>query len=141
VRDDVAPPAPLVRLLTPGVYLAQTHDGSQMTQLAARPGPGVLAWVPASAAAFVHDPGAGPSLGARLQMLANPPAPRRGLGGQSAAQLAEELHQLEAIAGLAALGGAAVQPGVASSQNPVDRLAAWILNQSGPPDATAESGP
>jgi len=141
VRDDVAPPAPLVRLLTPGVYLAQTHDGSQMAQLAARPGPGVLAWVPSSAAAFVHDPVAGPSLGARLQLLADPPAPRRGLGGQSAAQLSEELRQLEAIAGLAALGAAAAQPGAAGSENPVDRLAAWILSQSGPPDTAAEAGP
>jgi len=141
VRDDISPPAPLVRLLTPGVYLAQTHDGSELTQLAARPGPGVLAWVPPCAAAFVHDPVAGPSLGARFKLLADPPAPRRGLGGQSAAQLSEELHQLEAIAGLATLGAAAAQPGVAGSENPVDRLAAWILSQAGPADTATEPGP
>ena len=141
VRDDMSPPAPLVRLLTPGVYVAQTHDGSQMTELAARPGPGVVAWVPASAAAFVHDPVAGPSLGARLQMLADPPAPRRGLGGLSASQLAEELRQLEAIAGLAALGAGASPPGAAGSENPVDRLAAWILNQAGPADSPDVAGP
>jgi hypothetical protein len=141
VRDEAAPPAPLVRLLTPGVYLAQTHDGSQMTQFAARPGPGVLAWVPPCAAAFVHDPIAGPSLGARFQMIADPPAPRRGLGGLSASQLAEELHQLEAIAGLASLGAGAAAPGAAGGGSPVDRLAAWILSQATPADAPGEAGP
>jgi hypothetical protein len=140
VRDDVSPPAPLVRLLTPGLYLAQTHDGSEMTPLAAWPGPGVVAWVPSCAAAFVHDPAAGPTLGARFKLLSTPSAPRHGVGGQSATQLAEELSQLESIAGLATLGGAAVPPGAAGEASPVDKLAAWILSQASPAGTTVESG-
>jgi hypothetical protein len=139
VRDDVAPPAPLVRLITPGVYLAQTHDGAQLAKLVDWTGPGVVAWVPAGAAAFVHDPAAGPSLGARLNVLADPPAPRRGLGTLSAAQLTEELRQLEAIAGLG-VAGAAGTPLTGTSENPVDRLAAWILGQADLASATAEAG-
>jgi len=141
VQDETAPPAPLVRLITPGVYVAQTHDGAQLTQLAALSGPGILAWVPTSAASFVHDPAAGPTLGARLQVLADSPVPRRGLGGLSAAQLSEELRQLEAIAGLATLGNAADALGAKESHNPVDRLATWILNQASLAEVAGGTGP
>ncbi|HEX9166862.1 MAG TPA: hypothetical protein VF862_13195, partial [Gemmatimonadales bacterium] len=102
VRDEVSAPAPLVRLVTPGVWLAQSHDGGELPQLARYQGPAVLAWVPEGSAAFTHDPAASPVLGARLQVRNNPPAPRKGLGGVSSAQLAEELRQLEAMAGIAA---------------------------------------
>lgn len=127
VRDDVAPPAPLVRLITPASWLAQSHDGAEVAALADHPGPGVLAWMPPSAAAFVHDPQASPVLGARLKVLSDPPAPRRGLGGFSASQLADELRQLEALAGIAVGGAAAIR---GPSDEPVDRLTAWILGQA-----------
>ncbi len=135
-RDDTAPPAPLVRLTSPGIYLAQTHDGAQLKNLSAWSGPGIVAWVPESSAAFVHDPAAGPALGARIQMLSEASAPRRGLGGLSAAQLADELRQLEALASAtmsdAALAGR-------SNKDPVDRLAAWILSQANVADDAAKN--
>lgn len=138
VRDEVAPPAPLVRLITPGVYLAQSHDGSQLPRLAAWQGPGILAWLPPGTASFVHDPAAGSSLASRLQVLSDPPAPRRALGGQSAAQLTEELRQLEALAGLGT--GGAAGPVSGASEDPADRLAAWILSQADLAGTTAEAG-
>jgi len=128
VRDEVAPPAPLVRLITPAAYLVQSHDGTQLLAVAAYPGPGVLAWMPASAAAFVHDPLASPVLGARVRLLSDPPPPRRGLGGLSAAQLADDLRQLEAIAGISTAATAGQISG--PSEQPVDRLTAWILSQA-----------
>jgi hypothetical protein len=128
VRDDLASPAPLVRLVTPGTWLAQSHDGAELPALARHQGPAVLAWVPAGSAAFIHDPAASPVLGARLQVRNDPPAPRKGMGGLSAAQLTEELRQLEAMAGITAAGAAPVIAG--PSEEPADRLAAWILGQA-----------
>lgn len=127
VRDGVAPSAALVRLVTPGLYVVQTHDGAQLSDLAARDGPGVVAWVPESSAAFVHDPAAGATLPARLQVLHMPPGPRRRLGGRSASQLAEERAQLDTLAQLGAPVPAAAP---AASNDPVDRLTDWILRQA-----------
>ena len=128
VRDSVAPPAALVRLVSPGVLVAQTLDGAAVSAVAAWAGPSVIAWVPAGCAAFIHDPDQSGGLGARLRILSDAVPPRRGLGGQSASQLAEELHQLEAMAGLATTPAGAVAAG--DSAHPVDRLAAWILTQA-----------
>lgn len=135
VRDDSAPPAPLVRLLSPGVLAVQSRDGSGLEAVAAASGPAVFAWVPEASAAFVHDPAGGPTLSARLRVSATPAAPRRGLGGQSAVQLAEELRQLEALAGMGAAG--TVPAG--DSDQPADRLAAWILSQADLGAAAAEA--
>lgn len=128
VRDGAVPPAPLVRLMTPGVFVAQSHDGSELERFAAWSGPGVFAWMPSAAARFVHDPGGGPWLANRLSLGSEPAMPRRGLGAWSAAQLAEELRQLQALAaapppaqaGFDAPGGA----------DPVDRLAAWLISRA-----------
>ena len=128
VRDDVAPPAALVRLISPRTFVAQTLDGAELALLVDRPGPSVVAWVPAGSAGFVHDPDASSVIGARLRILSEAVPPRRSLGGQSAAQLADELRQLEAMAGLATASAGAVVSG--DSTHPVDRLAAWILTQA-----------
>jgi hypothetical protein len=125
-RGATAPLAPLVRLITPNVYVAQTHDGAQLAALAQRDGPGVVAWLPETSAAFVHDPAAGDTLATRLHVIAVPTAPRHGVGAMSAFQLAEERAQLEALIRHALIESVAASP-VASS-DPVDKLAAWILH-------------
>jgi len=125
VRGD-APPAPLVRLITPQTFVLQTGDGAGLERLAASPGAGIAAWLPEGAARFVHDPGAGASLADRLdvQELPETRKPRR-LGGRSSHQQAEELAQLAALASRAGVGAVGVPAGV-----PVDRLASWLLQQS-----------
>jgi hypothetical protein len=128
VRDGAVPPAPLVRLMTPGVFVAQSHDGAELERFAAWAGPGVFAWMPAAAAAFVHDPAGGPWLANRLTVSSTPAMPRRGLGGWSAAQLAEELRQLQALA--AAPPPANAGFGAPGGADPVDRLAAWLISRA-----------
>ncbi len=128
VRNDVAPPAALVRLISPRTLVAQILDGAELGPLLDRTGPSVVAWVPPGSAGFVHDPDASSVLGARLRILSEATPPRRSLGGQSATQLSDELRQLEAMAGLATASAGAVAGG--DSTHPVDRLAAWILTQA-----------
>ncbi len=131
-------PAPLVRLITPGIFVIQTHDGSGLEQLALYDGPGIGALVPESAARFVHDPRAGKYLGARLTLTHLPATePKMSVGGQSGSQQAEELRQLRALADstagtgpVAATDSAATPVTPAAPANPVDKLAAWLLSQA-----------
>lgn len=138
VRGE-AVPAALVRLITPGVFVLQTVDGSGLDRLAAAEGPGVAALVPEGAARFLHDPAAGREPWERLRVDFLPDsAPRRALGGMSAAQQAEELAQLRALMGapVAGVTAAGVGPGVVGGAvspapaDPVDKLAAWLLRQA-----------
>jgi hypothetical protein len=128
VRGD-APFAPLARLLTPGVFVAQSEDGQEIGRLAAHPGPGVLALVPESAARFVHDPAAGPAWWDRLAISRLPdaaPPPR--LGGRSAAQQKEELAHLAALARRPAPVAAPAE--AAPAADPAAQLAQWLLAQA-----------
>jgi hypothetical protein len=56
-------PAPLARLMAPGILVAQAGDPEAFERLASFPGPGVAALVPEGAARFVHDPDAEPGDG------------------------------------------------------------------------------
>jgi hypothetical protein len=128
-------PAPLIRLITPGTFVLQTHDGTGLDRLAAFDGPGIAALVPETAARFMHDPSGGPELGDRLTISYLPEKEPRGtVGGMSGAQQAQELRQLRALgarpaAGAAAAAGTPVAPSPAPS-DPVGKLATWLLNQA-----------
>ena len=129
-------PAPLARLVTPGVFVMQTADVGALEQLPAD-APAVVALVGAGAATFVHDPRTGGEPRERLRVLSRPDAPRRAQAGLSAWQQQEELALLDALATSAPAreGAAAEHPSDTSetlSTDPVDRLAAWLLAQSGP---------
>jgi hypothetical protein len=128
-------PAPLARLVTPGVFVMQTTDVGSLAQLPADV-PAVVAVVGAGAATFVHDPRSPGGAGERLRILSKPDAPRRALAGLSAWQQQQELALLEALAASGpATGAAAARPSDTSetlSTDPVDRLAAWLLAQSKP---------
>lgn len=138
VVEGDCPPAPLVRLVTPGTFVLQTHDGSGLDRLAGWGGPGVAALLPESAARFVHDPAAGAAPWDRLAITSMPEgAPRRAIGGLSALQQAEELDLLRAL-GTKPAGappatepaGAAAPVAATASADPVESLAAWILRQA-----------
>ncbi len=147
VVQGEAPPAPLVRLITPGTYVLQTHDGSGLDRLAGWDGPGVAAWMPESAARFVHDPSAGSTPADRITVDHMPDEKSvRPVSGTSVFQQLEELRQLDflatappalaapaAPAALAApAGGSAAPP---APPAPADKLAAWLLQQADLPDA------
>ncbi|HKK07524.1 MAG TPA: hypothetical protein VKA44_01420 [Gemmatimonadota bacterium] len=139
VVEGSAPPAPLVRLITPGTFVLQTEDPAELERSAAFDGPAVAALFPegSGAACFAHDPGAGPALAARLAVRTLPAAESlRPVGPISAAQQAEELAQLATLAATA--GGEAGAPSTngdhapegGDAAEPADRLAAWLLRQA-----------
>lgn len=130
VRGE-APPAPLARLVTPGVYVQQAREEGDLAGLGAWRGCGIAALLEhGDVATFVHDPDAGATYAERLSIAALPKErPTRGLGGWSAAQLAEGLAHLE---GLASAGGLPLTTDGAGEapSDPVDKLAAWLLTQA-----------
>jgi hypothetical protein len=98
VRGE-APPAALVRLVTPRTFVLQTSDAAELSRVAGFAGPGVAALVPESAARFVHDPARGVHLHQRITVVGLPKNKTCDrLGDLSGFQQAEELGQLEALA-------------------------------------------
>jgi len=127
VRGE-SPPAPLVRFISPGTFVLQTTDDTGLDRLAACEGPAMAALLPEGAACFVHDPAGGPALAKRLQVTHLPSdPPQKALGGISATQQAEDLQQLTT---LAAAAGVSAGPPATVPDNPVDKLAAWLIRQA-----------
>jgi hypothetical protein len=125
-------PAPLVRLITPRAFVAQADDPAVVKRLGETGGPGLVALMPAGTARFVHDPADGPTLGQRLSVTVVPSLDgKKRFGPFTAAQQREELDQLEALQAAAAAGpaGASLAAGGAGA-DPVDKLAAWLLQQA-----------
>lgn len=139
IVDPPAPPAALVRLITPGVLVVQTADPAELGELLAFEGPAAVALVPASAARFVHDPRRGPTLAARLAVQHLPAEDARGaLGTLSAFRRGEELRQLASLrdaCDAAALVADAPVPVEVAVAQPADQLAAWLLRQADLSDA------
>lgn len=142
VVQGEAPPAALVRLISPGVLVQQTTDVSELEWIASFDGPGVVALVADSAAHFRHDPAAGPRLADRLVITNLPDRKPRRLGVSSGFQQREDLSQLEALAALAT-AAAEKDPGVSETEAPPDdrspvasapddasKLSAWLLRQA-----------
>ena len=138
VADGPVAPAPLVRLITPGVLVMQEHDADALLLFAGWPGAAVAAILPAAAARFTHDPSAGRESWQRLTVAIDPAAQIARVGGLTAAQQKEELHQLSTLASRPAAPAApAAEINAAASSDPADRLASWLLQQAGltPPGA------
>ncbi|HSG81226.1 MAG TPA: hypothetical protein VLC48_03175, partial [Gemmatimonadota bacterium] len=127
-----APPAPLVRLITPSTFVMQTSEEAELEKFAAAAAPAIAALMPAAAARFVHDPAAGERLQDRLKVSQTPEKPpRKKLGGMSALQQKGELDQLQALAAsreaeLPVEDAAA--PAVTMTS--VDKLASWLLSNT-----------
>jgi len=135
VVEGECAPAPLSRLITPTTLVIQTDADDGLEPLARWSGAAVAAWVPASAARFVHDPAGGVDPWRRLTVHYMPEPPRHAVGGLSPGQQAEDLRQLAVLAAHApAAQLAGVTPGPAAppppTGDPVDRLAAWLLQQA-----------
>lgn len=141
-------PAPLIRLVTPGILVMQTSEPDDLTIVGESEGPAIAALVPRGAGQFVHRPTAG------IEIRHLPEEePRRALGQISAFQQVEELRSLRTLArssaeaarvkgttgpaaetngrGLSAeSAGAPVPSEIARAAEPVDKLAAWLLQQA-----------
>ena len=121
VVNGDAPPAALVRLITPNVFVAQTTGIDAAMLSAARGGPAIIALVPATCAQFVYDRAT-----LTIQQLPADPKPIA-RGRASAFQQREELLQLEQLASIRP-----TMPDVAKGAEPQpdDLLAAWLLRQA-----------
>jgi hypothetical protein len=130
VVRGASPPAPLVRLITPGTMVLQTADETGLDLVATTGGTAIAALVPAEAALFLHDPSQGREAWQRLSVWRLPPEPRAALGGLSAWQMQEDLKQLAVLASGGSAGGGAAAPEVAPGPEAVDVLARWLLGQA-----------
>jgi hypothetical protein len=136
VRGTCAP-ASLVRLITPGTLVLQTRDKAGLDRFAAYDGPAIAALVSDDAATFIHDPERGSALWQRITIWSRPATePRKSIGGISPRQQREELAQLEALAERPSLSSTPVDAlAPAGAGDPTERLASWLLTQSGLEDA------
>ena len=124
VVDGDAPAAAMSRLVTPGVFVQQTSTASQLEAFSAFEGTAAAALLPVGAVEFVHDPDAGETTYERFTTVEFPREIRkRGIGGISAAQQAEDMSLLEALAVVPTLSGDA-------ASDPAGKLSAWLLSQT-----------
>jgi hypothetical protein len=133
VVNGPAAPAPLVRLITPGVAVIQTDDPAELSALGPVEGPGIAALMPEGCAKFVHIPGAGRVLNERLSVSFLPEKePKRALGSISAFQQVEELRQLASLTASAE----STPPGPEESESDrpemddAGQLASWLIHQA-----------
>lgn len=119
--DGAAPPAALVRLITPGVFVMQCRTIEELTRLQSVQGPAIAAVVAEPAAAFVFD-------GALRVDYLPQEAPKRPTRTLTLFRQKEELAWLKRLA-TATLPPVATSVDEAASINPGDKLAAWLLRQ------------
>jgi len=129
-----APPAALVRCITPGTFVLQTVDGTGLERLAGYEGPAIAALLPEGAATFMHDPNAGKEPWQRLTVPFIPSEPFKAVGGFSAWQMEQDVKMLAELARTpfvvpSAPGGKGA-PAMGAGEA-VDRIASWLLDTSG----------
>jgi hypothetical protein len=132
VVDGPCTPAPLVRLITPNVFVTQAFEIDALHALLGWPGAGIGALMPPIASCFVHDPAGGPELWQRLTVIRSRDGRMSRIGGFTATQQAEEILQLEALAARPApeLTLPVSVPTSSHTEDRVDRLAAWLLQRA-----------
>ena len=126
-----APPAALVRLVTPGTLVVQTCSLDGLKPLLAAEGPAVAALMPAGSAEFVHVPGSAP-LHERLTISTKPQGARKTVEAWTTWQQQQELDQLYALAAAPA-PGASPSADATPVADPATRLAAWLISHAETP--------
>jgi hypothetical protein len=124
-------PAPLARLISPGVFVAQSTDEKVLEKIADFGGPAVVAIMKGDEARFVHDPRAGSQAWQRTHVTYLPAAPaRKSLGARSAWQQREDLLHLKSLVTPPALAGerTSMPPTV---EDATEKIAAWLIGQAG----------
>lgn len=127
--------APLARLVSPGVVVAQTGDMKVLERVTDFDGPAVIAVMSGAEARFVHDPRAGSAMWRRIEVTHMPDAhPRKSLGVRSAWQQRDDLSHLKALIEQPVLPAnpaeALLAAVVGATSDPAERLTAWLLDQS-----------
>lgn len=124
-------PAPLARVVTPGVLIVQS-DGKGLEVVARSGGPAIAALLEGDAAHFVHDPSAGRDVWQRLTVSRRPTAdPRSAVGRWSAWQQRDELRHLGGLVQAPSLPEITVAAAIgANGADPAERLATWLLEQA-----------
>lgn len=132
VRGRTAP-ARLVRAITPGTLVIQAREVAALDRMKQFTGASIAAVFDEEAVCFAHDPEAGPHAWQRISVSQRPARePRRRVGGLSPEQQREELKQLDTLAARPPLPAEAVEALVPPGDGaPADRLAAWLLAESG----------
>jgi len=128
-----APPAALVRLVTPDTLVVQTTSVERMASSLAHPGPGVVALMPEGAAEFAHVPDARLPLHQRITIAAPPQGARKALPSWTAWHQDQDWQQLLAMslapsAAVSGMNGGGAPGG--GGGDDVDRLAGWLLAQA-----------
>ena len=131
VVRGLSPPAPLARLITPGVLVVQS-DGKGLDRVAKSSGPAIAALLEGDAAHFVHDPAAGHATWQRVTISRRPGAePKARVGSWSAWQQRDELQHLESLAQQPSLPEGTVVGAVGgSAADATERLTNWLLEQT-----------
>lgn len=129
--------APLARLVSPGVFVAQSGDMKVLERVTDFDGPAVIAVMNGAEARFVHDPRAGSAMWQRIEVTHMPDAqPRKSLGARSAWQQRDDLSHLKALIGQPVLPANPAEALVAATNgtisDPAERLTAWLLDQATP---------
>jgi hypothetical protein len=137
IVDEPSPPAPLARLVSPGVFVAQSGGMKATERVKDFDGPAVVALMKGTEARFVHDPRAGSAMWQRIEVTHMPDAhPRKSLGRRSAWQQRDDLSHLKALIEQSVLPANPAEPLRAAvggnGSDPADRLTAWLLDQSAP---------
>lgn len=127
VKGDAAP-APLVRLITPHVFVAQCGGLEELAEFSRFEGAGIAALLP-DGVHFVHQPASHGRATLRITRPLTEP-PRRRIGAISAFQQTEELRWLQQLEFF--YNGANEQQTApeAAPHQAGDQLAAWLLKQA-----------
>jgi hypothetical protein len=129
--------APLARLISPGVFVAQAGDMKVLEMVTDFDGPAVIAVMSGAEARFIHDPRRGSAMWQRIEVTHMPAAqPRKSLGARSAWQQRDDLSHLKALIQQPVFPANPAEVLVASGGNgsydSAERLTAWLLDQSTP---------
>jgi hypothetical protein len=139
VVQGSAPPAPLARLLSPGVFVMQTLDPAALAAVATTGGPAVVAVGTEGLVPFTHDPAAGSCYAERIAIEHIPAADDLSLKDFRQSEALKHLSELATSRTPTATTGNGQPAAVAADEDaaPADRLAGWLLQQAGLMDGGA----
>jgi hypothetical protein len=120
--DGAAPPAGLVRLIAPGVFVMQCRTLDALARLRSVRGPAIAAVFAEDAAAFVYDG----SLSLDYLPATEPKRPSRTM---TLFRQKSDLAWLQQLSSALAAPSTTSQPTADDAHQPGDQLAAWLLRQ------------